>query len=203
MARKLGKNVAREWREEPQAPELWNALQLARSDPNAGLSVLQAMAEQGSRLSMVFLGEMLSTGRHKAIVDINKGEYWLREAAKRGSIEGKYFLAKHLQRIGSSSEAFDIYMSMAGEKFSPALYNVGYMYYMGDGVERDLLKAISFFRMASRFGHLHAEHWLSHLLIRNDLGLISKFEGVIRRIVFFVPFVAFLLFRPDSDRLRR
>lgn len=203
MQSKLGENIAREWSEEPHAPELWDALQLVKSDPAAGIEALEHLAENGSSLAMMYLGDIYLKGKHSVPKSGDLGEAWLKRSARRGSIEGAYGLAWHLRSSDRPSAALAEYERLADLKYPPALFALGREYYKGELVERDLDKALFYFRLAEQQGHLYAAHQISHILMRENMSPFSWLHGVAKWIAMIIPFVRTNVNYPTSDRLRK
>lgn len=201
-ASKLGENLTREWSEEPRAAELWDALKLIESQSWAGIELLEQFAESGSSLAMMYLGDVYLNARYGVCEDRDLGEYWLRRSADAGSIEGAYELAWHFLNSGKSDAALAEYLRLADLKYSPALFVLGWQYYKGTLVERNVEKALDYFRLAEQKGHLHAAHWSSHILMRKQMGPVSWMRGVAKRIALIIPFVRTWVNYPKSDLLR-
>ena len=200
---KLGENIAREWSEEPRGQELWEALQLIKSDPPAGLEKLTELAESGSTLAMGYLGNKYQRGRHGVPKDNDLCEYWLRRAATEGSIEGGYILAWHLVESDRTDAAIEEFQRLADRDYSPALYSLGRLYSGRYGVERDLKKALSYFSSAEEKGHLYASHQISQILMRESTNPLSWLRGLSKWMVKMIPYIKTSAEYPKSDRLRR
>ncbi len=59
--------------------------------------------------------------------------------------------------------AMDWYLKAASSKHADAMYNIGFMYYKGYGVEVDDVQAISWFKLAERNGSKLAKRTLTKL----------------------------------------
>jgi TPR repeat protein len=202
MKQRLGENLSREWNADPHAPELWDSLQLIKSEPAAGLQMLSQLAEDGSSLAMMYLGEVYLHGRYDIGRDERLGEYWLRRSAEGGSLEGAFGLAWHLLNSGKSSEAFAEYRRLSELKYSPAQFALGWQYCSGIVVERDLVKALAYFRLAEEQGHLQAANQICRILMRPEMGPVSWLRGLIKKIALAIPFIKLAVNYPSSDRLR-
>ncbi|MEO6388811.1 MAG: tetratricopeptide repeat protein [Croceibacterium sp.] len=200
---KLGENIAREWSEDAQATELRDALQIVATDAPSGLKMLEKLAANGSSLAKVYLGNIHLRGKHGVPEDGELGESWLRRSAEEGSIEGAYGLASCLLCSGRTDAAITKYQRLADLKYSPALFVLGWQYYRGEGVETNLEKSLFYFKLAEAEGHFHAAHWISHIYMRSNMGLLAWLRGLTKKIVLTIPFVRATVSYPSSDRLRR
>lgn len=197
-----GENLSREWDLDPQSDRLWDALQLTKRDPSAGLGDLSLLARQGSGLSMMYLGDIYLHGRYGIKRDPELAAKWLDAAAYAGSIEAAYIYAFHLWKIKRFEESLALYNIIAKENYAPAQFVLGWKYLHGDYVERDLTKALHFFHLADRQGHLIAGQWICHILMKEISSPTSWFRGFIKKIWLTIPFVKCKIFYPKSDRLR-
>lgn len=198
----LGESIAREWQEEPRAPELWDALDATAANADIGLKKLEQLAVEGSSLAQMYLGHIRLTGDYGVPKDWELGEYWLRRSAGGESTEGAYLLAWHLLTSGKADEAVTQYQRLAKLGYSPALYVLGCLYKNGEVVEGNTRTALSYFSAAAEAGHLHAAHWVCHILMRERVGSLSWLHGLAKKIALTVPFITTLVWYPSSDRLR-
>lgn len=198
----LGENLRKEWDAEPQASDLLNALYIGETDPTAAMELMKEFAAKGSSLSMFYLGEYYMYGRYETERDFEAAEYWLNEAASRGSMEGAYLLARYFQGKGRYEEAEIEYRQLAERGFSNALFVLGLQHYKGDWLDKDIEKSIGYFEEAEKRGHLHARHWLSHIFRKENLGIGYQVKGWIKWITLVIPFVICKVNYPNSDRLR-
>jgi TPR repeat protein len=199
---KLGENIAREWREESRASELWDALQLVKTDSAAGVQTLEQLAHTGSGLAKMYLGDIHLKGKHGIPADRAVGERWLRQSAVEGSIEGAYGLAWHLLNAGQVDEAFEHYMRLGERGYSPAFYALGAHFYKGEVVECSLEKAHHFFVRGAALGHLYAAVWASRVLMRRESGFRKQCREFATWIALFKPLLQTVWSYPNSDRLR-
>jgi hypothetical protein len=201
MKTKIGENLSREWAHDPHAAELWDALHVVKSDPMPGVEVITRLAENGSSLAMKYLAGIYLLGRYGVQKDCKVGEYWLRRSATEGSIEGGFDLAGYLYDSRRKDEAVAEYHHLADLGYSPAQFRLGWEYYSGRNVEKDLEKSFFYFRMAEKEGHLYAAIQVSNMLMRTENGPISWLRGLAKRIKILIPLL--ITTDPNSDRLRR
>lgn len=62
------------------------------------------------------------------------------------------------------NKAYQLFLKAAEAEDSDAAYNLGYMFYRGDGVEMSRDKALEWWTKASRQGHVSASYQAAHLL---------------------------------------
>ena len=198
----LGENLDREWDEEPRARELWEARQLIRSDPRAGLEANTQLAESGSSLGMMYLATTYLFGRPGIEKNPDLGEYWLQRSADAGSIEGAFRLAWHLLESGRPEAGMEELRRLARLGYSPAFFALGWQYYKGKVFERDLEKATFYFKLAEQDGHLQAANQLSHIMMRIEMGPLSWLRGIHKKIGIFMRIFRTAMDDPSSDRLR-
>jgi TPR repeat protein len=201
--RKIGENISREWDRDLFNQELWRALQLIEHDPLAGVQELESLSQRGSGLSMMYLGHALFVGRYGLESDQVLGESWLSRSADLGSMEAYYTLAKDLQDVGRGEEALEWFKKAANFGYSPAMFAVGWKYYFGQNVERDIVRAHEYFKRAADTGHLYGVLWESHS--RREIR--SNTATWMRNLSIRIPLVFRLIFAlityPSSDRLRK
>jgi TPR repeat protein len=199
----MGESLSREWADDPMAPRLWDSLQLLKTGWHSGLSSLEKLAEDGSALAMMRLGHIYLSGQYGIRENKEAGENWLKRSSDAGSIDGRYRLAKHLQINNHDKSAIELYESLSNLGYAPAMFVLGQAYYSGDLVVRNADTALSYFRRAYAAGHIHAGHWLSHILMKEGKTVGSRLRGVAIRLKMLVPFVRLMVTRPNSDRFRR
>jgi TPR repeat protein len=198
----FGENLTREWSEEPRAQELKDGLQLIKSDSKAGLGALTKLAESGSSLAMMYLATIYLFGRPGISRNSELAEYWLQRSRSAGSIEGAFRLAWYLLENGRPEEGMQEFGHLAQLDFPPALFAIGWQYYKGKFFKRDLKKAIHYFKLAERNGHLQAANQLAHIMMRLEMGPMSWFFGLKKKISLMVPIFKTAIFDRNSDSLR-
>ena len=201
MKPKYPENIILAWDDEPNVNALWEATELLTTNPLLALSKLEYLAGQGSALSKVYLGDAYLYGRGVER-DYERGELWLKRAAEQGSIEGAFRLARHYQGAGEFAKAESEFIKLGDRGFSPAMHTLGNMYFNGEGVTKNIDKALECWTRAERCGHLIAKQRASFLLRSGHLGLIGRLKGYIKLASGLIPFIKYRSEYPDSDRLR-
>lgn len=198
MSRKLGENMSREWSEHG-SPELWSALRLVKSDPESGTKALTDLAQNGSPLAMMYLGNIYSRGRYGVAQDTKLGEYWLTRSASV-SIEGRYQLAIFFRFMGRHDESIAEFGKLAELQYSPALFELGRIYLRGIGVDKDLKKALHYFRDGEKQGHLFAASFVGNTQLQ--MGFFSRIRGIIKKASCVIPIIKTIITYPNSDKIR-
>jgi TPR repeat protein len=198
----LGESLAEEWRGCACASELEEALNLIQTDRLSGLARIDLLARNGSRLSMMYLGNIYLNGEYGIREDKDLGEIWLRRSSDAGSVEAKYGLAWHLLRSNRIEESIKRYEELSCAGYSPAQFSLGMQYYKGVNIEKNIDKALLYFKLAADSGHFYAKNQVCRVMMRENMGLISKIKGFFMKIGLFIPFIRFAIKNPKSDRIR-
>ncbi|GEM_PF-1824013 len=199
----MGENLQREWDEDPLGDQLWNALCELTSAPSVGLESLTALAECGSPVAMLYLGDVHEYGQNGLPIDRDAAEYWFRKSAEAGSIEGRFQLANLLGSEKRSELALAEWEALSNLGFSPAIFYLGYCHYKGLlGLEVDYVAAHKYWRRAMRKGHLHAGIWLASSYENDGYGIVGKLRGFGIRLKSTLPMAWHYMRYPTSDRLR-
>ncbi|WP_428685234.1 tetratricopeptide repeat protein [Sphingopyxis sp.] len=200
MGATLGENLQREWDQEPQAPDLWEALKLIDEDRASGISKLTELSATGSALAMMYMGEILSREEGESSSDV--AERWLLRSAEAGSIEGRFQLATHYERVRAGQRAIEEHKKLAEVGYAPAMYLLGSIFYSGTLVDRDIHKAVKFFEQAKNAGHLPAMGYLSWIYRSESFGWKSKLRAHWNCLVKIPAVIWFVARHPHSDRMR-
>ncbi|MEM6908155.1 MAG: hypothetical protein AAF494_05710 [Pseudomonadota bacterium] len=198
---KVGENLSSEWKREPCADQLWDALQQKHVAGN-GNAPLSELASSGGPLAMYYLAVALLDGRYGFDANISEGERWLRKSFDAGSVEAGYRLSIRNIRAGAFDSAETILLTLQ-EKYSPARYLLAWLYVYKIGDQDRVRCAMSLLKKNCRKGHIISKGLLGKILIKESDNPIDFFKGI----YFYVTgiFEGFILFRrhPSSDRLRK
>lgn len=201
MTKRYPENLTREWENEPDACALFEATALLDNEPEVAFKRLKILAESGSGMSMVHLGDAYLIGR-RVEQNVDLGVRWLRQAASSGSIEGAYRLACYYESVGNIGDTQKELVKLGDRGFAPAWYALGNIYFRGEGVSKDVHKAIKYWEKAENLGSLVAKQWLIHVLIHDNMGFWHKIKGYMKKVTLFFPIIYYKVQYPDSDRLR-
>jgi hypothetical protein len=175
---RLGDVAFVDWAAEPDHKELAALGQLLTVDAASALPRLMALAERGSTMSMIYIGDSYRCGRGTN-VDLEKAENWYRQAADEGSVLGHYDLASlylTTQRIHQAKGSFEF---GARRGYPPALNQLGRMFLSGVGAEKNLEKARAYLERASAAGHIPGKAGLARLLMKRDGSFQTRLRGVL------------------------
>ena len=143
----------------------------------------QSAASKGSGLAMAFVGWMFETGKGRSR-DLKEAESWYRKSVGCNSAVGRYYLAiLMLDRNRSVVEALEELQKSANAEFSPALYRLGLVHLMGEGVKVDDELAMQCFRNAAERGHVFSQALIAKRMIKGRFGFINIPNGIIRLVV--------------------
>lgn len=101
--------------------------------------------------------------------DMNKAVECWEKAANMGCNPAKYNLGRFKQSQGKHDEAKKLFEDSAAWGKEDSLTALGEMYYQGDGVEKDIKKALSYCERALNLGYARAQYLLAHMCITNSL----------------------------------
>ena len=139
-------------------------------------------AEKGNADAMTNLGELYENG-NGVERDYAKAHEWYTKSAKKGNEYAK----KQLQAIASGeieyaegkkadeskdySKALEWYAKAADKGNDSAMFCLGYLYYIGGGVERDYVKACEWFIKAADKGNTLSMMYLEMIYNRGGYGV--------------------------------
>jgi TPR repeat protein len=132
-----------------------------RNDTKA-IAWYRKAAEQGYAPAEYNLGLMYAQGEG-AKPDPAAAQTWFRRAAEHGSVEAQVKLAEIAIFDEKYEEALLWFSKAADRDDADAAFNVGSLYYMGQGVDKDEAKATEYYRKAARLGMLEAKNVLKSL----------------------------------------
>lgn len=176
---------------------------LQKYDPKSALERMGTLATQGSLLSMIELGRAFALGIGTARDD-SEAERWFQRAATARSVRGHYFLGRFLLRTRRYGEAKDAFSFSAARGYPPALHDLGKIYFLGLGVEKNTTVAARYLGQASESGSVFAGKLYARLVIETAPDLKRKLYGnyLIFR-TFFFAITTIIKYGVDSERLFR
>ncbi len=193
-------NIDREWAADHFADELWDAVDLIGSNSAEALKLLNILADKGSALSMVYIGDTHANGRGVER-NIDLGIQWYQRSAESGSIEGAFRLSRHLWYKNKYKESIEILKKIAVSGFSPAAYILGSTYFNGDNVEKNNIEAVKYWKLAECNGHILAKRSHSIYLRSGEEGIFGRVKGYIKLFAMLPESVTVSANNPSSDRL--
>ncbi|RWA64666.1 tetratricopeptide repeat protein [Mesorhizobium sp.] len=190
------------WEKEPDLPALRRAYDLITRDEVAAVSKLVDLANQGSQMSLVYLGNLYRRGQGSISKDAVEAERWFRKAADEGSLVGIFHLAIMYLNQERFLESESLLKEACNREYPPAIYWLGRLYWRGPNVMRDLSQARSLLERAADKGHIWASRDLARGYVNSEFGFKP-----LRSARFFlrgaVKFMQVYQSDPKSQRLRR
>ena len=146
-----------------------------KEHPTEQFRQFKKLAENGHARNMCEIGlsYVKGTGTEP---DLAEGEMWLRRAVDSGDLWGYFALGRLYFRQKRYEEARTSLAIAAAAGFPPALHDMGKIYLLGLGVEKDLPKAKDFFERAMNAGSLFAKARLGRILLKEP-PISSKLKG--------------------------
>ena len=167
----------------------------------AAAKIYRSLASAGYPSAQLMLGWMLETGRGVG-QDLPGARSWYKMVADTGSPEGLFYLGALELRHHRYQQAVESLERAASQHYMPALYLLGLMYDMGDGVSVDHQKAYRFYEQAAAMGHLFAERAIAVGMIKGRQGLLQRPKGIYLLLKAVLTAFHLGLRDPESDRLR-
>jgi TPR repeat protein len=188
------------WSSEPDLKRLQNAQRLIDQDPVRTIEEFQHLAALGSIKSMAFLGTMYRHGTDVEI-DLEKSEYWYKQAADLGYIPAIYSLGLLYLKMKSSRRAVRQFEIGAQSNDMPSIYMLGKLHGRGQGTPLNPEKAKELWERGDQLGYLNAKTALGRLLLTGRFGLTQWFRGLF--LVYQAIVLRFLIQRknPRDERL--
>ena len=157
----------------------------------AALDDLEALAHEGSVMSMLLIADAMRTGWLYR-QDLEAAKAWYAVAAESGALRGWFGLGlTHLK-----SEQYDEavrYLSMAADAgYPPALNALAGVYFRGDLGARDLARAARFWSDAVEAGHVSAKVNYNFWRARGRFGALQIVPGIAN----------YVAARLEQDRIR-
>jgi len=137
--------------------------------------------KKGYPLARYTLGDIYHFGEGVTI-DNKKAEQYYLKILKDKNLEiltrmgNIHLVGKDFEHNASIAKRF--YMIAAEKNFTPALNNIGMMYFLGNGVDKNLTKAIEYLGKAAVQNHKNAQFYLAISLSKIDN---EKFHGEIMK----------------------
>ncbi|MCO6411110.1 MAG: sel1 repeat family protein [Thiogranum sp.] len=128
---------------------------------------------------------------------------WYEEAAKLEDVSAQFELGQLFRNnLKDNQRAMFWYEKAGARRYSPALYQLGIAYDVGDIVERDKAKGELYLQQAAASGHFLARAVIARKSLRGQYGLVGVFRGLLGVVT--IPVSASLAKKanPLDDRLR-
>ena len=115
-----------------------------------------ALAEEGFVDCQTFVGWMLFSGEGVKS-DLIEARSWLERSSEKGDVEALYYLGKINIIEEKFESALACFKESMAHSYLPAVYALGMMYKLGQGVERSPEKAYECFDKAGNKGHIFSQ----------------------------------------------
>lgn len=186
---------------EPDPKRLNNAYRLLRRDPSRALGELRLLVEQGSQMSMLYIGDIYKRGLGTSN-DPDEAERWYRRLASSDSVLGYYALGRLYLAQGRYVDARSAFEQAAERGYVPAVHFLGRMYFAAQGVQKDTNKGEELLIRAANAGSVLAKSGLASFYLRSADPRV-KLRGARLRFCAIIDFFVVALTRGfGSDRLR-
>lgn len=161
---------------EPDLASLRVAYSKLQSDPIGAIQEFKTLADRGSVMSMVYLGDAFAngTGSH---ADLEEAEKWFLRASATGSVEGTFHLGAFYFDRKEYSKAEHVFDSNGLKDYPPAMDRLAWIYIETKQPEK-IERARRLLERASALGHIYAKRHLAGLMMRGKLGLSAVLPGV-------------------------
>lgn len=140
---------------------------------------LEKAAAKGFAHSQYLLGRMYIRG-DGVERDVKKGMVLVREAVEKGEIEASRYLLDSVSFSADAKLKSELFLLMAKAGFSEAQYAVGYMYYKGEGVEKNFDEAMKWFYAASYAGHEQSVKIINEFLASEEDGDTKALNDLVK-----------------------
>lgn len=104
--------------------------------------------------------------------DVDKAAVYWQKALDMGCNSAKYNLALYKQRIGEKAEAFKLFEESAKWGCEDSNHALAELYYLGDGVDKDIKKAYEYNEKALNMAYPPARYLLAIMCMQNLLSEI-------------------------------
>ncbi|MHB8884752.1 MAG: tetratricopeptide repeat protein [Methylovirgula sp.] len=189
------------WSREPDLVALREGHRLLKTNANAGIAILEELADRGSAMSMTYIAFAYLKGSGIDRSDL-EAERWFRRASETGSILAAHELAKLYLNQGKIDDAFALLSRGANAGYGPSLYRLGKLYLEGNATSTDLVRSQAMFEAAADRGNIFAKRALAMGLLTGKFGKRDIVRGLIIYLNAFPSAIKAAFENPNSDRLR-
>lgn len=132
-------------------------------------------ARRGDNIAQMHLADFYAEDGTKH-TDYAEAVRWYSYASKKGNMRAKYkmgciFDNEKIEGVRSKEFGIQCFIELAEEDYPTAQYILGMKYYLGDGIEKDIGKAISWLKKAAFQGIVEAQKQLGNIYL--DLNLVE------------------------------
>jgi len=160
------------------------------------------LADAGSITAQLLVGWMYHAGQGVK-QNLDEARRWYKKAADSNSAEGQFYLGGLYRSEHQYEEAIAWLQKSVAQEYVPALYRLGRMHDIGEGVDLDKDKAYRYLEQAAKMGHLFARREVAVKMIKGRGGLINIFKGLYMFARVLCGGAKVASRDPDSDMIRR
>ena len=161
--------------QEPDVKRLQDAYALLRTDPPRALVELEELANRGSVVSMLYLGE---TYAKEPYVDRIKSEKWYKSAYHGGSATGLFALGALYYREGKYAEAEKTFADGVAKSDPVSMYWLASVYVVDARHRGKSTEIRTLLEKSATLGHIRAKHDLSLFLMKGRYGKRDVLKGI-------------------------
>jgi TPR repeat protein len=165
------------------------------------LPLLRSLADQGSEYACLYLAWLYQMGLGVA-KDQAEAEKLYRAVADTGSPMGQHYLGNLLRKLEQFEQAFKWHEQAAKAGYLPAIYRLSKMYGVGQGVDRNEIKAQQYLQEAAMKEHLFARRDIAVQMLKGRFGYMKIPLGVTKWIAVVVGGFCLAIKDADSEKLR-
>jgi TPR repeat protein len=162
---------------DPYFREYMSARSLLADEPVAAAIEMQALANRGSIMSVLYTADALRMGWGYD-QDLPKAERWYRVAADAGSHRALHGLGLTYYAMGRHEESRKEWELAVSRGFPPSMNALGSVYFNGIGVAVDKQRALELWRRGAAAGHLYSKRSLAFEFLKGQFGPSKILEGV-------------------------
>lgn len=148
-----------------QAVTLLDDDDVTQAEKREALQTLEQLWDEGFASAAYHLGRAYRDGLGP-LPDDERAEQWFRLSAETGNEHSRYALGKLLQEQGRTNEAVSWYKRACESGSQHAQYRLGKMCLLGDGIPRDVGKAVCLLTASAERGNQHAQYILGKLYLQ-------------------------------------
>ena len=138
---------------------------VTQAEKRDAVKVLERLWDKGFTSAAYHLGRVYRDGLGE-LPDDERAEIWFRCSAATGDVQSQYALGKLLQEQGRLCEAVEWYERACESRSQYAQYSLGKMYLLGNGVPKDVSKAIQLLMSSANQGNQYAQYVLGKLCLQ-------------------------------------
>jgi len=162
----------------------------------------RGLAEKGTVTAQLLLGWLYQVGKGVQ-QNVAEAKKWYEKAAITQSPQAQFYLGNLFRTMGEYNQVLDWLERSAAQGYSPAIYLLGQLYYMGEGVDLDKQKASEYFKRAAEKGHLFAQRNIAYDMIKGRHGMARIPLGVLLMVRGLWQVIRVTFTDPDSDTILR